>query len=84
MNYKSKDFAKRPGNAVLLLHPTQYKPLLKSSQFTNAAEFGGNGVVTKGVIEEYVGVKIEVSTLITAATTWGAGAATSGHYAFYD
>ena len=79
---QKKDFAKRPGNAVLLLHPTQYKPLLKSSQFTNAAEFGGNGVVTKGVIEEYVGVKIEVSTLITAATTWGAGAATSGHYAF--
>ena len=76
------NFGKRPGDAVLFVHPTQYKPLLKSSQFTNASEFGGNGVVTRGVIEEYVGVKIEISTLLTAATTWGAGAATSGHYTF--
>jgi hypothetical protein len=79
---QKKNFGKRPGDAVLLIHPTQYKPLLKSSQFTNAAEFGGSMVVSKGVIEEYIGVKIEVSTLITAATTWGAGANISGHYAF--
>ena len=39
-------------------------------------------VVTRGVIEEYVGIIIEVSTQITAATTWGAGANISGHYAF--
>jgi len=76
------NFGKKPGDAVIFVHPTQFKQLLKSSQFTNAAEFGGNSVVSKGQIQEYVGVIIEVSTLITAATTWGAGAATSGHYSF--
>jgi hypothetical protein len=63
-----KDFAKQPGEAVLFLHPVQLKQLLKSSQFTNAAEFGAPSVVRQGVIEEYVGVKIETSTLVTAKT----------------
>ena len=63
---QEKDFAKRPGEAVLFLHPHQFKQLLKSSQFTNAAEFGAPSVVRKGVVEEYIGVMIEVSTLITA------------------
>lgn len=63
---QEKDFAKRPGEAVLFLHPHQFKQLLKSSQFTNAAEFGAPNVVRKGVVEEYIGVMIEVSTLITA------------------
>jgi len=76
-----KNFAKRPEEAVLFIHPTQYKQLLKSSQFTNAAEFGGNSVVTRGVIQEYVGVIIEVSTLVTAKSTWGSGAL-AGHYAY--
>ena len=78
---QKKNFGKRPGDAVLFIHPEQYKQLLKSSQFTNAAEFGGNAVVTRGVIEEYVGVIIEVSTLVTSASTWGSGAL-AGHYAF--
>jgi len=63
-----KDFGKRPGDSVLILHPIQFKQLLKSSQFTNAAEFGAPEVVRKGVIEEYVGIKIETSTLVTSAT----------------
>lgn len=63
-----KDFAKRDGEAVLILHPTQLKPLLKSSQFTNAAEFGSDLVVRKGLVEEYIGVIIETSTLVTSAT----------------
>jgi len=86
---QEKDFAKKPGEAVLILHPTQFKQLLKSSQFTNAAEFGAPSVVRKGVIEEYVGVNIEVSTLCSAGTTtpdtdydirgdWGA----AGHFAY--
>lgn len=79
---QKKDFGKKAGDAVLFLHPAQYMRLLKSSQFTNAAEFGNSTVVSKGMIEEYVGVIIEVSTLITAATTWGASGAISGHYAF--
>jgi len=86
---QSMDFAKKPGEAVLFVHPTQFKQLLKSSQFTNAAEFGAPSVVRKGVIEEYVGVIIEVSTLISAGTVaadatydlrgdWGA----AGHFAY--
>lgn len=65
---QQKDFAKKPGEAVLILHPTQIKQLLKSSQFTNAAQFGAPSIVRQGVIEEYVGVKIETSTLVTAKT----------------
>ena len=83
------DFGKKPREAVLFVHPTQFKQLLKSSQFTNAAEFGAPTVVRKGVIEEYVGVIIEVSTLLSAGTTannptydwrgdWGA----AGHFAY--
>jgi len=72
-----KDFAKRPGEAILLMHPTQFKQLLKSSQFTNAAEFGAPTVVRKGVIEEYVGVMIETSTLCTTQTISAAG-----HYCY--
>lgn len=78
---QKKNFAKRPGDAVLFLHPTQYKQLLKSSQFTNSSEYGNRSVVSKGVIEEYVGIIIETSSLITAATTWGSGAL-YGHYSF--
>jgi len=72
-----KNFAKKPGEAVLLMHPTQFKQLLKSSQFTNAAEFGAPTVVRKGVIEEYVGIKIELSTLCTTQSTDA-----SGHYCY--
>ena len=72
-----KNFAKKPGEAVLLMHPTQFKQLLKSSQFTNAAEFGAPTVVRKGVIEEYVGIKIEVSTLCSTQTESAAG-----HYCY--
>lgn len=63
-----KDFAKRDKDGVLILHPTQLKPLLKSSQFTNAAEFGSDLVVRKGLVEEYIGVIIETSTLVTSET----------------
>jgi hypothetical protein len=84
---QQKDFAKQPGEAVCVVHPTQYKQLLKSPQFTNAAQFGGDVVVRKGVIEEFVGVKIEVTTLNSnhtthntnsSAGTWGA----SGHMVY--
>jgi len=74
---QQKDFGKKAGDAVLIMHPTQFKQLLKSSQFTNAAEFGAPNVVRKGVIEEYVGVKIEVSTLCTSATQ-----SVAVHYAY--
>ena len=84
---QKKNFAKRRGQAVLFLHPTQYGYLLKSSQFTNASEQGNGNIVMSGVIEEYVGCKIEVSTLVSTSATfttnsgcdaWGA----SGHISY--
>jgi len=77
INLQQKDFAKKSGEAVIFLHPTQFKQLLKSSQFTNAAEFGAPSVVRKGVIEEFVGVMIEVSTLVTSFSS-----PTDGHYSY--
>lgn len=65
---QTKDFAKNPGDAVLILHPNQFKQLLKSSQFTNASEFGAPSVVRKGVVEEYLGIMIETTTLCTSAS----------------
>jgi len=78
---QKKNFAKKAGDAILFLHPEQYKQLLKSSQFTNAAEFGSGSIVSKGQIEEYVGIKLETSTLVTSASTWGSGAL-EGHFAY--
>jgi len=86
---QNMNFGKKPGDAVMFLHPTTFKQLLKSSQFTNSAEFGAPTVVKKGVIEEYIGIKIEVSTLVSAGTTatnatydlrgdWGA----AGHFVY--
>jgi len=66
---QTKDFAKKAGQGVLFVHPHQFKQLLKSSQFTNSSEFGDATVVRKGQVEEYVGVMIEVSTLITEFLT---------------
>ena len=65
---QGKDFGKNPGEAVFICHPNQFKALLKSSQFTNASQFGEPTVVRKGIIEEFVGVIIEVSTLCTSKT----------------
>ncbi len=91
---QEQDFGVLPGDAVLFLHPTQYKQLLKSSQFTNAAEFGSDSVVRKGLVEEYIGCKIEVSTLVgvkrtTAgdsftfgSQTWGASSTLAGYYSY--
>lgn len=78
---QNKDFAKNAGEAVLFIHPMQLKPLLKSSQFTNAAEFGSASVIRLGAIEEYIGVTIEKSTLVTGFTD-GGGASVVGHYAY--
>lgn len=73
----AKNFAKRPGEGVIIMHPNQFKQLLKSSQFTNAAEFGESTVVRKGVIEEYIGVGIEVTTLCSSKTQ-----SVAVHYAY--
>ena len=48
---------------LLFIRPPQENVFYKSSQFTNASEYGSNEVVLNGEIGKYLGVKIIVSTL---------------------
>lgn len=68
--------------AVTVIHPEQEGTLIKDSQFTNAAEYGGREVILNGEIGKFVGTKIIVTTNIDAKTTstdsWGA----DGHLCF--
>lgn len=52
--------------ALLFIKPAQENVFYKSSQFTNAAEYGGNEVVMNGEIGKYLGVKVITSTLTQA------------------
>ncbi|RLA80993.1 MAG: hypothetical protein DRG33_01390 [Deltaproteobacteria bacterium] len=49
--------------AFLFIRPAQENVFYKSSQFTNAAEYGSNEVVLNGEIGKYLGVKVITSTL---------------------
>jgi len=49
--------------ALLFIRPAQENVFYKSSQFTNAAEYGSNEVVLNGEIGKYLGVKVITSTL---------------------
>jgi len=49
--------------ALLFIKPAQENVFYKSSQFTNAAEYGSNEVVLNGEIGKYLGVKVITSTL---------------------
>jgi len=64
-------YGTRPGSCVLVLHPKQYQALLTNSQFTNAATLGSPDVIRTGIISNYMGVDIVVSTKVpvTAATS---------------
>ena len=46
---------------VLYIGPAQQEAFLTDSQFTNAAEFGGNGPILNGEIPGYLGVRIVVT-----------------------
>ena len=74
---------------MAFLPATQCNALRKDPQFTNAAEYGSDGVVLKGQIKEYLGVKIiktsNAPAYASGATdtnestkTWGA----AGHVGF--
>ena len=52
--------------ALLFIKPAQENVFYKSSQFTNAAEYGSNEVVLNGEIGKYLGVKVITSTLTQA------------------
>ncbi len=64
---------------VIFLGPEQEYILLTDSQFTNAAEYGGQEIVLNGEIGKYQGVKVITSVNTTSATTWGSGGNKSGH-----
>ena len=50
--------------SLLYISAAQQNVFHKSSQFTNAAEYGSDKVVLKGEIGEYLGVKIIVTDLV--------------------
>ena len=61
---------------VVFMHPKQYANLLRDTQFTNAATYGGREVIQTGVIPKYLGMDIVTTpkigtTLITSGTVGG-------------
>lgn len=58
---------------VLFLGPAQEKILRDSSQFTNAAEYGGNEVVQNGEIGQYLGIKIVVTNNVEQVASGSEG-----------
>ncbi len=56
---------------LLFISSEQENALLKSSQFVNASEYGGNEVVLNGEIGRYLGVKIIVSENVTKVASGG-------------
>jgi len=56
---------------VLMIGPNQLKALRGSSQFTNAAEYGSDSVISTGRILDYLGTKIIVSNNIYSVAAAG-------------
>ena len=75
---KAPWFSEPDSPFVMYIGPEQEYVLLTDSQFTNAAEYGGNEVVLNGEIGKYQGVKIITSVNTTSATNWGGGSL-AGH-----
>ena len=64
---------------VVFIAPEQEYALIGDSQFTNAAEYGGNKIVMNGEIGTFIDMKVIASNHVTAATTWASGGASDGH-----
>jgi len=64
---------------VLFISATGWEALVKDSQFSNAAEFGGREVVYNGEIAQYLGVRVILTEQIPSASNWGAGGTLAGH-----
>lgn len=56
---------------VLMIGPKQLKALRGSSQFTNAAEYGSDSVISTGRILDYLGTKIIVSNNVHSVSSGG-------------
>ena len=54
---------------VLYMGPAQYMHLQQDSQFTNAAEYGSQGVVLNGQIAKYQGIKIVLTNNVEAVAS---------------
>ena len=68
------------GKPVLLaINPEQETDLIKYSDFTNAAEYGGREIVLNGEIGKFVGTKVIVSTNVNAKTIGGDSWGADGH-----
>ncbi len=63
---------------MLFITPSQQYDLRTDSQFTNASEYGSDEVVMNGEIGKYLGVKILVSTNVSADTALMVGTTRSG------
>lgn len=75
---KAPWFAEPDAPFVMFIAPEQEYVLLTDSQFTNAAEYGGNEIVLNGEIGKYHGVKV-ITSVNTTAANWGAGSNLPGH-----
>jgi N4-gp56 family major capsid protein len=52
----------------MLIHPVQEGPLMKSTQFVDASQYGGREVVMSGEIGKYLGLRVFSSTVVPTAT----------------
>ena len=58
---------------VMFIGPAQEEVLRNDSQFTNAAEYGGNEVVQNGEIGQYLGIKIIVTNNVEQVASGSEG-----------
>ena len=58
---------------VLYIGPAQQEAFLTDSQFTNAAEYGGNGPILNGEIPGYLGIRIVVTNNVEQVSSGAEG-----------
>ena len=58
---------------VLYIGPAQQEVFLTDSQFTNAAEYGGNGPILNGEIPGYLGIRIVVTNNVEQVSSGAEG-----------
>jgi len=52
----------------LIIHPVQEGPLMKSTQFVDASQYGGREVVLNGEIGKYLGLRVFSSSIVPTDT----------------
>jgi len=64
---EANGYSPLPGNFALFIHPLQYEALLVDSNISTLIEQGLPGKSTSGIIEQYLGVQIIVTTALRTA-----------------